>query len=139
MAAPAKGAEWYDYQKSIDEEIEAARGTLGSLVARLNILTTAAGLLKSSGVPAGSITEAQLDVYNDPADTKRLAWNTTAGKMEWVTKEAAANDTGEVRMNVGDQMGFIDGKITEEDLVNRGDKLCISQVVAFNIFAAQIM
>ena len=115
MAVPTKGAAWYAYQKAIDELVEAG--------------------LESDG----GITEAKLDINNAPTDTKRLAWNAGAGKMEWVTKEAAANDTGEVRMNAGDPAGYVDSKLNAEDMENRDDKLCLSQMVAFNIFAAQIM
>lgn len=102
MAAPAKGAAWYTYQKAIDELVEL--------------------MLEDDG----NIAEAKLDINNAPADTKRLAWNASAGKMEWVTKEAAANDTGEIRISASDSMDYLGQKI-------------LSGAMDFQLFAAQIM
>lgn len=50
MAAPNKGAEWYNYQKSIDEEVEAGRSGEASLVAKMNAIDAAIAAVIAGGV-----------------------------------------------------------------------------------------
>lgn len=52
MGAPGRGEEWYDYQKAIDEEVEAARGSRASLDARLDEALNEDGTVKGGTATA---------------------------------------------------------------------------------------
>lgn len=79
-----------------------------------NFITAVQGhinaLIAGTLIDDAAIAEAKLDISNAPADAQALCYNATSAKMEWKTAPSSA-DTGEVRMNAGDPMEYIDAKL----------------------------
>ena len=61
MTAPAKGAEWYDYQKALNEEVEAARNGQSTLLAKNLAQDDAIADIIAAGISYMKITKTQAD------------------------------------------------------------------------------
>ena len=108
---------WRSNAVLIDTEIENSRGVYGSLGLRLSAIAGGGGLQPDS------IGESHLIINNTAADGKVLAYNATAGKMEWVT-QGAATDTGEFRMSASDPPAYGQSQIDDDTIkVQSGTKV----------------